>query len=198
MPSYIFNNLLSQGIRSGQVPARSQEARDWYRNTAKNISRVNQKTILRNDPDRLTNRIDPGSMYMFSYDPKTKNDLPYFDRFPLVFPYADTSDGFMGINLHYLPHIMRAQLMDALYELASNSKYDESTRLRLSYGLLNSARKYRNFKPCIKKYLNSHVRSRFIYIYPSEWDMALFLPTERFAKADKAKVWKESREKARA
>lgn len=198
MPSYIFNTLLTKGVRAGQIPARTQAAREWYRDTASEVSRVNQKSILRGDRDRRRQTINPGSMYMFSYDPKTKNKLPYFDRFPLVFPFDSTGDGFMGINLHYLPQVLRAQLMDKLYDLVSNERYDETTRLRMSYGLLNSARKYRYFKPCVKRYLYSHVQSSFVYIYPSEWDMALFLPTERFAKADKAKVWKDSREIARA
>ena len=83
--------------------------------------------------------------------------------------------------------------MDALYEITTNQKYDDSTRLRLSYQLLNSASKYRYFKPTFKKYLNKHVRSRFVEINPSEWDIALFLPVERFEKASKSTVWKDSR-----
>ena len=83
--------------------------------------------------------------------------------------------------------------MDALYPLATNRKYDETTRLRLTYEILNSATKYRFFKPTIKKYLNSNVRSRYIQINANQWDMALFLPTERFVKKNKNFVWRESR-----
>jgi hypothetical protein len=49
------------------------------------------------------------------------------------------------------------------------------------------------FEPCVKKYLYSHVRSKFMYIYPSEWDIALMLPTEQFRKANKQRVWNESK-----
>ena len=83
--------------------------------------------------------------------------------------------------------------MDALYDITNNQKYDETTKLRLSYDLLNSASKYRFFKPTFKKYLNNHVRSRFVEINPTEWDIALFLPVERFEKASKSQVWKDSR-----
>lgn len=198
MASYIFDKLLTQGVRAGQVPARTQDARAWYRDTAKNVKRVNQKSMIKGDAERMTQRILPGNMYMFSYNPKTKIQLPYYDRFPLVFPFDSFSGGFLGMNLHYLPPMLRAKLMDELYDLVSNERYDETTRLRISYGLLNSARKYRYFKPCVKQYLFSHVQSSFMYIYPSEWDMALFLPTERFSKAGKDKVWIDSRKIARA
>jgi hypothetical protein len=198
MASYIFDKLLTQGVRAGQVPARTQDARAWYRDTAKNVKRVNQKSMIKSDAERMTQRILPGNMYMFSYNPKTKIQLPYYDRFPLVFPFDSFSGGFLGMNLHYLPPTLRAKLMDELYDLVSNERYDETTKLRISYGLLNSARKYRYFKPCVKQYLFSHVQSSFMYIYPSEWDMALFLPTERFSKAGKDKVWIDSRKIARA
>jgi hypothetical protein len=85
--------------------------------------------------------------------------------------------------------------MDALYDLSSNKKYDETTRLRLNYNVLNSASKFENFKPCVKHYLTSQLRSRFLYIYPSEWDVALFLPTERFQGARKTTVWADSKRK---
>ena len=85
--------------------------------------------------------------------------------------------------------------MDALYSLANNRRYDEATRLKLSYNILNSSSKYKYFKPCIKHYLLPHVKSRFLEVYSSEWDMALFLPTEKFVKSSKSAVWKDSRTK---
>ena len=85
--------------------------------------------------------------------------------------------------------------MDALYDTASNSRFDESTRLKMSYKMLESASKFKHFKPCIKRYLTSQLRSKFMYIYPSEWDMALFLPLERFQGASKTQVWADSKKK---
>ena len=98
------------------------------------------------------------------------------------------------MNLHYLPLPLRAKLMDSLYDLTNNTKYDESTRLRLSYDILNNAAKFKWFTPTIKQYLYSHVKSRFLLIDSVEWDMALFLPTERFVKKNKTQVWRESRQ----
>jgi hypothetical protein len=84
-------------------------------------------------------------------------------------------------------------LMDNLYDVASNKRYDETTKLRISYQVLNSASKFRYFKPCIKQYLFNQMQSKFVYVYPSEWDIALFLPLERFSKASKSQVWSATR-----
>lgn len=188
----VFDDLLTKGVRAGQVPARTDTARNWYRDRAR-TTRTTPERLIRQDKARLTNRVAIGRMYHFFYDPKHKATLPYYDRFPLIFPFKKVSGGFMGINMHYLPLRLRAKLMDALYELASNERYDEKTRLRLSYGILDGASKYKYFKPCVKHYLSGHVRSRFLEVYSSEWDIALFLPTESFEKSSKSKVHSDSR-----
>lgn len=189
----LFDEILSKGIRAGQVPARTQAAREWYRETAQGFRRIDEKRFMTSDTDRLTNRIRVGDMYMFYYDAKHKDTLPYWDRFPLIFPYKKVQGGFMGINLHYLPLNLRAKLMDSLYDVTTNERYDETTRLRLNYQLLDGAAKFKYFKPCVKHYLSDQVRSRFLYVYPSEWDVALFLPLERFVGKQKRQVWAESR-----
>lgn len=189
----IFDTVLTQGIRSGQIPARTEEAREWYRNTAKSYKKVDETVLMRSDKERLVNIPRVGSMYMYYYDPKHKKTLPYYDMWPLVFPYKKVPGGFMGINLHYLPLTYRAKLMDALYDVTNNKKFDETTKLKMNYQLLNGASKFKYFAPCVKHYLTEHLRSRFLYIYPSEWDVALFLPTERFHGASKTKVWAESK-----
>lgn len=189
----IFDTIITQGVRSGQIPARTQGARDWFRETAEKIRTVNERTLMKGDNARLTSTPIIGSMYMFNYDPKWKDELPYYDRFPLVFPFRKVPGGFYGLNLHYLPPPLRAKLMDALYDYANNTRYDETTRIKLNYQLLTSIAKLRFFSPCVKHYLNEHVRSRFMYVYPSEWDIALFLPTERFTKQSKVTVWNDSK-----
>lgn len=189
----IFDSIITQGVRAGQIPARTQQAREWFRDTADKISRVNEGQLMRGDQSRLVTRPIVGSMYMFFYDPKHKETLPYYDRFPLVFPFRRVSGGFLGINLHYLPLQFRARMMDGLYDYANNTRYDESTKIKLNYALLQSISKLRYFKPCVKHYLDDHVKSRFMYVYPSEWDIALFLPTERFQKATKTQVWAETK-----
>jgi hypothetical protein len=193
----IFDNILIQGARQGIIPARTVAARDWYRSAAgKLMSNISPGVFeKRTDEARKVSSMEFGYMYAFKYDPKTKNDLPYYDTFPLIFPVRMDSDGFLGINFHYLPPVLRAKLMNALYSTLTNKKYDDTTKVKISYSILQSASKYRFFKPMLKKYLRSHVRSQFLEVQVNEWDIAIFLPTESFRKADTGRVWEDSRKK---
>jgi hypothetical protein len=193
----IFDNILIQGARQGIIPARTVAARDWYRSAAgKLMSNISPGVFeKRTDEARKVSSMEFGYMYAFRYDPKTKNDLPYYDTFPLIFPIRMDSDGFLGINFHYLPPVLRAKLMNALYSTLTNKKYDDTTKVKISYSILQSASKYRYFKPMLKKYLRSQVRSQFLEIQVNEWDIAIFLPTESFRKTDTGRVWEDSRKK---
>jgi hypothetical protein len=191
----IFDNILIQGARQGIIPARTVAAREWYRSAAGKLTSNITPGVFekRTDEARKVATMEFGYMYAFKYDPKMKKELPYYDTFPLIFPVRMDSDGFLGINFHYLPPVLRAKLMNALYSTLTNKKYDDTTKVRISYSILQSASKYRYFKPMLKKYLRSHVRSQFLEIQVNEWDMAIFLPTESFRKADTGRVWEESR-----
>ena len=192
----IFDDILLKGIRAGQMPSRNSSARVWYREKAKEVGKINETSFFRNaGADRLKNagQFRIGSMYMFYYDPKHKDTLPYYDRVPLIFPINRAKGGFLGINFHYLPLKMRAKLMDALYDAASNDRYDESTKLNISYRILNSSAQYREFRPAVKHYLFEHVRSRLLYVNPSERDIALFLNIAKFEGATQTQVWEDSR-----
>jgi hypothetical protein len=193
----IFDEILTKGVRSGQIPARTAKARDWYRDTAKEYKTVKENQFFgkKSDKDRMSSRPLIGGMYMYEYLAKTRDKLPYYDRLPLIFPFKTVKGGFYGLNMHYLPLPLRAQLMDALYETANNRKYDETTKLRINYQILSKAAKFEAFKPCVKRYLTKQVQSKFMYVYPSEWDIALFLPTERFVGASKSTVFAQSKRK---
>lgn len=196
MVAKVFDDILLKGIRSGQVPARTAEARNWYRDQAKQVNKSaaqGDKLIREAGSDRYENRFRLGHMYMFAYDPKHKETLPYYDRFPLIFPINKAKGGFLGLNMHYLPPILRAKLMDALYDTANSNTYDENTKLRISYNILNSASKFKEFKPTVKHYLADHVRTRLVYINPNEWDIALFLPSASFVGATRTQVYNDSR-----
>lgn len=173
-------------------------ARTWFRDMAMSISQVNAPKMLQTSGpftsfQNLTiNSI--GKMYCFFYDAKHKKTLPYWDKFPLIFPIEFYNDGFLGINLHYLPPVTRAKLMDALYRTASNKKFDSSTVLQISYSILKGSARYKAFRPCVKRYLATHVVSKFVFINPKDWDKCLLLPSERFQKKSKQFVWGESLE----
>jgi len=144
-----------------------------------------------------TKKFKIGGMYFFVYDPKGKNDLDYYDKFPLVIPLESYSDGFLGLNLHYLPMKYRVYFMRKLMSRAVLNDDNEIMRLRVSYEILAASKKYKEFRPCLKRYLYSHIRSRILAVEPEEWDVAMYLPVQQFKKATASKVWKESVEEIR-
>ena len=116
--------------------------------------------LLRND-QRARYIVDVGRLYFFKYDPKGKATLAQYDKFPMAFPIEQYTDGFLGLNLHYL------------------SIGDETTRLKLSYDLLQGSKRLHSLaRPCIKRYLFTHCKSQFIEIHIDEYDKAIQLPVE--------------------
>lgn len=165
---------------------------NWYRKQINDLTNAHKSpTRLMQNKDLLVRRIIPGQLYMYFYDPKYKETLPYYDMFPLVYPYRRTQDGFMGYNLHYLPPTIRFKLMGTLMNIQM-SKESEKKKLAYSYGVLNSSELNQYFSPCIKRYLTAHVASNFLRVPEDSWLAVALLPSERFAKASKNKVWKDS------
>lgn len=175
---------------------------NWFRQTALKLN-MDPRRIINSDNSRRTRIPLIGNMYLFQYDPKYKGTLPYYDRFPLVFPfqptrrkgYAMQEDGFYGINLHYLPPRLRARLMNSLYQYVSGDVKENTTTLQISYEILTRSARTRFFKPCVKHYLLSNMRSKLFRVQPSEWNSAVMLPLQRFVNAPTSRVWRESIER---
>lgn len=194
MATVLFSKMLEQGatrgFRYGDI-----ETRDFFRDKALQVLSRNASSsrfIKRGERRSSVTMPTIGRMVMYQYDPKHKDTLPYYDRFPMIFPIEMYSDGWLGANLHYLPPVYRARLMDALYDTINNENYDDSTKLQINYQTLKSASKFKYFVPCIKRYLFSHVRSGLVEIDPKEWDYVLMMPYARFMKEKQRKVWDDS------
>jgi len=190
--SNIFQRLELQAFRAGITP-RTKESRNWFRNKIKNMRSIKRAELMKEDPLKQTSQEIVGSMYMFFYDPKHKATLPYYDAFPLVVVVGPAEGGFYGLNLHYLPPILRAKMLDALMDITTNTKFNDSTRFKMSYELLVKTSKLKYFEPCFKHYLNEHVQSKFALVPAPEWEIATFLPTADFRKANSKKVYYDSK-----
>lgn len=155
---------------------------DWFRGKARTAAGFRTK-IIRDNPGRSRNSTVIGRMYAYWYDPKWKDVLPIYDRFPLVFPIERYNNGFLGINLHYLSVNERLQLLTQLRKYRSSKTLTPTSRLKLSYELLSSTAKLKGLtNPCIKRYLWAHVQSQFVEITPDEWDKVVALPIELFVR----------------
>ena len=177
----------------------TKKSRAWFNQQVLLMrgQRITPQKVLNSDVKQLRQQITPGFMYMFAYDPKYKEELPYYDRFPLVLPWDRVPGGFIGLNLHYLPYQMRAVLLDRLMTFASNDRMDETTRIKYSWQLIGGASRYALAKPCVKQYLMEHVRSPLRKIDSDDWGTAMMLPVEQFTKATREQVWSHSMRQAR-
>jgi hypothetical protein len=185
------DNIFQQvNMNAGDARKSYQWYRDQVRNLGSNLSGIQ---LIRNE--KLSSRIVPGNMYLFMYDPKYKETLPYYDAVPLVLPFRTVPDGFLGINLHYLPYLARFRLLGELSKLTTDKKITEKTRIEISWQILNSSSKYLAATACVKHYLNDHLRSRFLKINYNDWITASMLPVESFRKVKKEKVWQETKKK---
>ena len=160
----------------------------WYREKIKEFGTPGPLDLIRDG--KRNNKPFYGKLNMFMYDPKFKKKLPYYDTFPLVLPLEMYSDGFLGINLHYLPIPLRIKLLDNLVDYSNNVEFDYTTKLIVDYQKLKSVRL---IKPTIHKYLAGQTKSQFRRIDADEFTIATLLPVQRFKKSSASEVWKDSR-----
>lgn len=186
-----LTNLTSQ-FSAAQIQARSDQSYKWF---IQKIAKIrNPNTIARGvkaETQREVRHFVNGGLYCFYYDPKYKKELPYYDKFPLVLVLEKYNDGFLGLNLHYLPIRHRVVFMDKLMDFAI-TREDDILRMRVTYDILVATKRYREFKPCVKKYLYSHLQSNILTVQPNEWETAVFLPMHQFRGAKAKEVWQES------
>lgn len=184
-----FMQKIQDAAQNNGIPIRTTESQKWYYDKVKNVRNLDRKKLL-TDP-LLKARKAPliGRMFMFIYDPKHKADLPFYDKFPLIFMVGPAKGGFYGINLHYLPPMIRGLFFDKLMSLASNKFFNSHTRLLITYELLKGASKFEAFKPCFKHYLFDHVKSFPMEVDPPEWELALFMPTDDFVFKTRQTIW---------
>ena len=189
--AYLLDRIKLSLAKEGLTP-RTFKARNWLKAKVGDLTPT--PAALMKDRERLKDKSFIGKMYFFFYDPKLKDSLPYYDRFPLVIPIERYSDGFLGLNLHYIHPKQRIILLDKLSDTLNNTKFNEKTKFRVTYEYLTAASTAYEAMPCIKRDLFTNITSRFLEIPADEWDIAALLPVQQFT-ASESKVYADSRKK---
>ena len=191
---------LKTAIATGDIAAKTRMAATWFRSIVERAKiALSRETVFQTviteaaQAGGLTSKMWLGKMYFFVYNPKHKMTLPYYDMFPLVLPVERYSDGFLGINFHYLAPKERAHLLDEIKIFVNDKTLSEKTRIMLTYDMLRGFTKFKRAKPCLKRYITMYMKTQFIPILPDEWGPAIFLPVENFKKMSKKAVWIESK-----
>lgn len=192
MPTFKPNLIDKVRAQISNKPLAQGAAMKWFQSKIKSLGGMTRGEILADKKRKKSNFLD-GSMYFFVYSAKYADVLPYWDKFPLVFPIEFTENGFYGLNFHYLDYRTRLSLLTKLYDLATSTTLSNNTKMRLSYNILVTSAKYKEFKPCIKRYLFTNILSSPVRIGAPDWETVLFLPVDDFQKAGKTKVWNNSK-----
>jgi hypothetical protein len=167
----------------------AEKSATWYRTQVNKIaSGTTARQLFRQN--KLNGRPSVGRLNLFGYNPKLRKTLPYYDVFPLVLPLEPISGGFMGMNFHYLPPLLRFRLLERMQATATDSRFDDKTKFNVNY---DDVKNIKIVKPTIKKYLYSYVQTGFFRVNADEAAVAIYLPVQRFKKATEAKVYSDSR-----
>lgn len=179
-----------------ELTRQSKESLEWFRRSIGSmVVKSNQRdAITENYVDRYRPII--GGMFMFSYLAKWRSVLPYYDRFPLVIPFQLNTDGFYGLNLHYIHPRRRVELLTELLRFTRDvdGQDEMDTRIQMSYDLISKSSRMKWARPCIKRYLTSEIQGQIKEVPYSDWDIISLLPTYKFTKKTNAHtVYKDSR-----
>lgn len=187
----IIEQVAREAAKRGVALDKTKEAVEWARNfIRKNV--YNVRVFQNLDKNRLKTRPTIGKMYMYGYDAKFKQTLPYWDAFPCTIFIAEDATSVTGLNLHYLPTTLRVALLVKLYGVISDTTLSDKTRLHKSYALLRSAVGHKLVQPCVHKYLKSNFTTFLVEVPAQQWAIAAFLPTADWQNAHQNTVYADS------
>ena len=95
---------------------------EWFKDKIREFGTPKGMNLIRDG--KKSGRPFYGNLNMFFYDPKLKNKLPYYDRFPMTIMVSPAKGGFQGLNLHYLSPNVRAAFLDSLIELIFDNGFE--------------------------------------------------------------------------
>lgn len=183
-------------IQIDALKGNKEKSYEWYKNQIRKLglTKLVPQTALRSEMGELVTNIKWGNMYLFMYNPENRETLPVYDMFPLVLPFRLIPNGFVGLNFHYLPPLLRLKLLNRLLVLANNSTLSETTKIQTTWNVLSNASRFPEVAPCVKRYKFQNVRSKFLKINPKDWKTSVLLPLETFKKSSANTVFKNSRD----
>lgn len=208
-PDIIKNYIVKYRQHYGANAKRNiRRSHEWFMNrVSKDMNNKPNKMMLEFQHKKtspLRGRYLIGRMFYFKYDALTKDQLPYWDQFPLVFFFnVVKGDGttwgekgvtyLFGLNMHYLPPKLRMLVFENLIQLRNERQYRAKTRLRLTWKSLKRFGQHRLFQHCVKVYRVDQLQSMLLEIEPQYWEVALFLQTALFKKQSQGAVYKDAR-----
>ena len=171
---------------------------DWFKKKINDLggnSPAAKFELMKTTKQKQTSMFLVGSLFIFKYDPKHKETLPFYDTWPCSLIFSIEDNLVRGINFHYLSPLIRGKLFDKLWQVAMVYRNNQQQCKRITWRLLSNAAKYPEVSPAVKSYLYSHLQSRLLKVDIDDWKTAMLLPMESFAKKSFAYVTRDSNQK---
>lgn len=173
---------------------------EWFENGVKSRTQ-NEVKITRT-------RFQPGKIYVFKYDPKYKEELPWFDQNPVVLAIEQVNNNDLGINLNLLPVPYKEKLLDELFT-RMNIKVDKKETdmiseilglenpsgidalkekpLRITYEGIKAYLKRDGYDFALRQYIPSRKKNQTVVSY-SKWPEIALCDFMEFNKTNVMKV----------
>lgn len=172
---YVKNRIKELSREAGSKKAARKRAEDWFEESVKD-RRITEAKYTRN-------RFQPGKIYVFEYNPITEN-LPWFDKNPVVLAIEQVDGNDLGINLNLLPVKLKEQLLEDLYNRLENqidasgskrkaSDAEKQKPLRITYDGMKAYLKRFGFDFAIRQYIPNRKINQAVVSYDKWPDIAL-------------------------
>ena len=181
-----------QSVKS-QIGYSTQASVEWFRLAAERL-RISGRnavkdSILQDQSNKLVTSIEIGKMYYYAYDAKHKDTLPFWDKYPLIFVLNKDSQGFLGLNMHYLRPDLRLAFFNKLQQFASDKRLNPRAKMLVTYQMISDFAKFPEVEHCVKRYLWTHVKTRWMEVQPEDWRNVVLLPLQSFTGMQASQVW---------
>jgi len=182
LPGFQNNTNNEEGIK------KTKSSVKWF---SDNVSKAqteekSTKNIISEKTSRRFEFKKPGYVYMFRYIPPDKKDMPFYDEYPIILTLQFEGGKVIGINLHYLPPMIRVTML--LLLLKSLVSDNPNSKIRIDNILRSSLlRKY--IFVLSEEFFFMGIKSKIRHVTPDEFVMLSFLPVHKFRKKQKTQIY---------
>jgi hypothetical protein len=169
---------ISKAVKeSGSKANARRDSEKWYTAALNNFQ---DGSVVKSSATRFM----PGKIYVFRYDnPKTIEDLDWWDRNPIILALDPVGTNDCGINLNLLPIKIKEQLLDDIYSRMAGQIKTRTTRAQLKADLqaplslsYSGAKNYLNrygFGFAVRQYIPQRKTKQAVVSYENWWRIAL-------------------------
>lgn len=129
-----------------------------------------------------------GQLFLMVYDPKWKHELPFYDVLPMYVLLAKKGDRMLGLNLHYLPYIVRVNVARELMKHSSWGKRIQYKDVKAAFEA--SKAPIGMLYLCIRTYLYSHIRSEIKEFHSQNFESIIQEVMPKFKKEDEETIYR--------